>query len=183
MYKLNEILWCLYCRDYDYWNYMVKKPIHVNELKMEEPNKYAIHTGVTFFTKRMVEMAILYVPLCNQLVKQLHQSGLSVPALNGLVVSRSNRKYYDTVENRYVHSIHLCGFNESLHRHDIYNSHEIPWLNEIDSFEVKNKDGLVTPFSRLEVVHDDGTVVKSYPLRKQMLSKGQQVIISTFKCA
>ena len=137
------------------------------ELPFKPMYEMAIHTGVTFVTENNNELAILYLIGTGEWVTQFHVDGVSVPAMNGLILSRDKKGDFSLITSSYISEIVTYGDFEIFETLQCQNLEDVPYCNAIKSFALKDKDGNIRMVSNIPLLSENGEVLKLYPLRLQ----------------
>ena len=165
--EYNTFLKYAYSEDMELIGILLDMANYAKDLPNTDKHRIAFHSGVTFFTQNHKEMALLYLPVSRQVVVQLHERGLSVPAMNGLILQRDLHEYYNVVQHSFIREIVVNNAKEDYTKTTIINSDEIPWTRCISSFGIKDDNDEIRLINHISVVNRMGTEVNRYALRKQ----------------
>ncbi|MDD3011266.1 MAG: hypothetical protein PHU97_08105 [Bacteroidales bacterium] len=167
MMKFNEFLRFVYSNDIELVDSILQTANYSRDLSRSEKHQYAIHSGVTIFTQNRKEMALLYLPETGKVAVQLHERGMTVPAMNGVILQRNIRGYYSEMRKPYINRIVVDGNKEICNKIQCHNLKEIPFKRTITGFGLKDEKGEITLISHIPIVTSKGTEITRYPLRKQ----------------
>ena len=165
--KFHNFLRLVYSGDLELIDSILQIANYALDLSRTEKHRFAIHSGVTIFTQNRKEMALLYLPETGTVAVQLHERGMTVPAMNGLILQRDIRGYYSVMKKPYINEIVVEGNKETYKKVHCYNRDEIPFRQKITCFGLKDEHGDIRLISHIPILTKQGTEITRYPLRKQ----------------